>query len=158
LQAELNAIVAHLDSAVSETSGQSSLCTHNNTAVCCTLQVRRHMAEQLYLQMLAVQAEAGVDEAPEQQQQQQQSVFGAVPADDLEAALDVLLISPWDGPLDQARAGREELAGHLHIEMKTRRVAKASEGKGAAAELAPNAAEHESYQSLLDDAARGGGY
>jgi hypothetical protein len=122
-------------------------------AVHCPLQVRRHMAEQLYLQMLAVQAEADAA-SPEQQQ----SVFGDVPADDLEAALDVLLISPWDGPLDQARAGREELAGHLHIEIKTRRVAKASEGKGAAAELAPNAAEHESYQSLLDDAARGGGY
>jgi hypothetical protein len=119
------------------------------------------MAEQLYLQMLAVQADADADEAPEapeQQQQQQQSVLGAVPADDLEAALDVLLISPWDGPLDQARAGREELAGHLQIEIKTRRVAKACEGKGAAAELAPSSAEHESYQSLLDDAARGGGY
>ncbi|WIA16609.1 hypothetical protein OEZ85_013276 [Tetradesmus obliquus] len=121
--------------------------------------VRRHMAEQLYLQMLAVQAEADDEEASEQQQQQQQqSIFVAVPADDLEAALDVLLISPWDGPLDQARAGREELAGHLHIDIKTRRVAKASEGKGAAAELARNAAAHESYQSLLDDAARGGGY
>jgi hypothetical protein len=116
------------------------------------------MAEQLYLQMLAVQAEVDAEEDAEEQQQQQQSIFAAAPAEDLEAALDVLLISPWDGPLDQARAGRDELAGHLHIEIKTRRVAKASEGKSAAAELARNTAEHESYQSLLDDAARGGGY
>ncbi|KAF6263485.1 armadillo-type protein [Scenedesmus sp. NREL 46B-D3] len=118
--------------------------------------VRRHMAEQLYLQMLAVQAEADAEHPREQQQQQ--SVFEAVPAEDLEAALDVLLISPWDGPIDQARAGREELAGHLQIDIRTRRVTKASEGKDAAAMLAPNTAEHESYQSLLDDAARGGGY
>lgn len=114
------------------------------------------MAEQLYLQMLAVQAEADGESA---EQQQSQSIFAAVSADDLEAALDVLLTSSWDGPLDQARSSREELAGHLHVEIKTRKVARASESRSAVgpAEGARNA-EHESYQSLLDDAARGGGY
>lgn len=114
------------------------------------------MAEQLYLQLLAAQAETDNENAD---QQQSQCILAALSADDLEAALDVLLISPWDGPLDQAKAGREELSGLLHIEIKTRKVTRASESRIAVglAEGARNA-EHESYQSLLDDAARGGGY
>lgn len=122
------------------------------------------MAEQLYLQVLAVQAEGPADgEAAADgsgSSVQASSIFAAVPEEDLEAALDVLLVSAWDGPLDHVRASREELAGHLHIEIRTRKLAKASqascaEGSRAAA---PRPAEHETYQSLLDDAARGGGY
>lgn len=118
------------------------------------------MAEQLYVQMLAVQAEhQDVDDASDEVHlEQAKSIFASVPADDFEAALDTLLVSAWDGPLEQVRAAREELAGYLHVEIKTRRVAKA--GTGVAAGVIPKAstAEHESYQSLLDDAARGGGY
>lgn len=114
------------------------------------------MAEQLYLQMLAVQAESMGNSCTEQLHAGQYSIFAAVPADDLESALDALLISPWDGPLEQARAGREELAGHLHIEIKTRKVARPSERRACPGE--GPCTEHESYQSLLDDAARGGGY
>lgn len=123
------------------------------------LQVRRYMAEQLYIQMLAVQAELPEDGADSSGEEGRgaRSIFPTVSAEDMESALDVLLISAWDGPLEQVRAAREELAGHLHIEIKTRRVVRASEGSAA---MAPKAstAEHESYQSLLDDAARGGGY
>lgn len=148
------------------------------------------MAEQLYLQMLAVQsdteleltdADAGSNDNNNTLATQQQDAGDAeapaaaaaaggptfttlqqLPADDLEAALDMLLISAWDGPLDSVRASREELAAALHVEIKTRRVARVlPESAGGASALLGGAGkgfEQESYQSLLDDAARGGGY
>lgn len=120
------------------------------------LQVRRAMAEQLYLQMLAVQSDA-IEEDSSSMQQGPDSFTSLqqLPAQDLEAALDVLLISAWDGPLEQVRASREELAAALHIEIKTRRVAKVLPDIGIPG---LKTVEQESYQSLLDDAARGGGY
>eukprot|EP00775_Hariotina_reticulata_P009794 gene9794-9952_t len=99
--------------------------------------VRRHTAEQLYLQVLAVQAEG-----PAHQQdgdvQQVQSVFGSLSEEDVDSALDVLLTSAWDGPLDIVRSSREELASHLHIDIKTRgsqasRAAARSKKNGPAA-------------------------
>jgi hypothetical protein len=120
------------------------------------------MAEQLYLQMLAVQSDtdAAGDDSTEPATQQQGvgdgfATLQELPAESLEAALDVLLMSAWDGPLDQVRVSREELAAALHVEIKTRRVAKAVPAAGA---VGVQSAEQESYQSLLDDAARGGGY
>lgn len=137
------------------------------------------MAEQLYLQMLAVQAEAelGAETAPAMAGghpssapqaagtvgpsaghvlgSAPSSIFAGLPADDLEAALDVLLVSAWDGPLEQVRANREELASLLQVEIKTRRVARVLPAAVAARTAA---VDQESYQSLLDDAARGGGY
>lgn len=121
------------------------------------LQVRRYMAEQLYIQMLSIQAEPEF-EGPAAEAADAEKGFAALPPEDLEAALDVLLISAWDGPIEQVRAAREELAAHLHLEIKTRRIAKASEDMSAWAVPKQNTAEVESYQSLLDDAARGGGY
>jgi hypothetical protein len=91
-------------------------------------------------------------------------VFADVPADDLEAALDCLLASTWDGPLEAARDARSQLAALLHVEIKTRRVARVLGACGAAAAVAGAAGgaapprDDEGYQSLLDDAARGGGY
>ena len=120
------------------------------------------MAEQLYVQMLAVQSDV------EAAQDTGDTPFHPAPAtafvslqqlapDDMEAALDVLLISAWDAPLEQVRASREELATALHLEIKTRRVARVLPGTGVAG-LPAKANDQESYQSLLDDAARGGGY
>lgn len=114
------------------------------------------MAEQLYVQMLAVQSEA--DDSNDGSQQQSIGSFTSLqqlPAEDLEAACDVLLVSAWDGPLEQVRASREELAAALHVEIKTRRVAKVLSDAGPPG---VKTLEQESYQSLLDDAARGGGY
>lgn len=138
----------------------------------CQRQVRRAMAEQLYLQLLAVQAEAELsadaaaagEGAPEHaaacgSSNSTSSMFAALPADDLEGALDVLLVSAWDGPLDAVRASREQLADLLRVEIKTRRVQRVlAPGDGAKAMAAAAAGGGESYQSLLDDAARGGGY
>jgi len=42
--------------------------------------------------------------------QQVQSVFAGMCEDDLDAALDVLLTSAWDGPLDTVRSSREEFS------------------------------------------------
>jgi hypothetical protein len=123
------------------------------------LQVRRAMAEQLYLQMLAVQSEADAEGSNSGSQRQSVCSFTSLQqlsAEDLEAACDVLLISAWDGPLEQVRDSREELAVALHVEIKTRRVAKVLSDAGAPGVQKP--LEQESYQSLLDDAARGGGY
>lgn len=115
------------------------------------------MAEQLYLQMLAVQSDP-VDDSTNnitQQGQEAYTTLQQLPAADLEAALDVLLLSAWDGPLEQVRACREELAAALHVEIKTRRVARVLPDTGMPG---LKSIEQESYQSLLDDAARGGGY
>lgn len=119
----------------------------------CAVQVRRAMAEQLYLQMLAVQSDAA-DDAANNEAHEGFTTLQQLPAADMEAALDVLLLSAWDGPLEQVRASRQELAAALRVEIKTRRVARVlpntpADGPGLVGE---------SYQSLLDDAARGGGY
>lgn len=140
------------------------VCCYCPADVLLWVQVRRAMAEQLYLQMLAVQSDtdAAADDSTEAAAQEQQQGAGdgfttlqELPAESLEAALDVLLMSAWDGPLDQVRVSREELAAALQLEIKTRRVAKAVPAAGAAG---VQSVEQESYQSLLDDAARGGGY
>jgi hypothetical protein len=131
-------------------------CCHNSA--CGVLQVRRAMAEQLYLQMLAVQPEAGAEDSNNFSLRPFIGSFTSLqqlPAECLEAACDVLLISAWDGPLEQVRDSREALAVELHIEIKTRRVAKVLLDAGAPG---VKTLEQESYQSLLDDAARGGGY
>lgn len=124
-------------------------------------QVRRHVAEQLYLQLLVAdtvpcdEADAAAGPAPA-------AGPGDVPAFDEashEAALEVLLTTAWDGPLEGARAARNQLAGLLGLQVKTRLV---TTGKGAAGggvagwRVADD--ENASYQALLNDAARGGGY
>jgi tubulin-specific chaperone D len=125
------------------------------------------MGEQLYLQFLAAQAELEDEEGPSSSDDDDATAaaaagsgggFAAVGAEALESALDVLLTVPWDGPVDEARAGRDELAALLGIEVKTRRVAAGSAGGAKAVVVAPRWDENASYQSLLDDAARGGGY
>lgn len=129
---------------------------------CPLVQVRRAMAEQLYLQMLAVQSEGdsfGDEDATTQELERATAAYASLqqlPAEDLETALDVLLISAWDGPLEQVRASREELAAALHVEIKTKKVSRVLPDANGAAGI--KAVDQESYQSLLDDAARGGGY
>jgi len=129
---------------------------------CPFVQVRRAMAEQLYLQMLAVQSEGesfADEDAATQELERAAAAYTSLqllPAEDLEAALDVLLISAWDGPLEQVRASREELAAALHVEIKTKKVSRVLPDAGGAPGF--KAVDQESYQSLLDDAARGGGY
>jgi hypothetical protein len=124
------------------------------------------MAEQLYLQLLAVQSEAelggdspAADMADGSSTGSGSSIFTSLPPEDLEAALDALLISAWDGQLEQVRAARQELAALLHVEVKTRRVARvpAADAK-AASDVGAVVDQEGGYQSLLDDAARGGGY
>jgi hypothetical protein len=143
------------------------------------LQVRRHTAEQLYLQLLARQAELEEEEEEEgacdgQEEPQNPSTTPptaglgtpGVPAvhradvDTLEAVLDTLLVTAWDGPVEEARAGRQQLADALGVEIKAKPVAGARRGPGGAAGAAGYGAytDNMNYQSLLDDAARGGGY
>ncbi|KAI8474637.1 MAG: armadillo-type protein [Monoraphidium minutum] len=155
--------------------------------------VRRHMAEQLYLALLSADAgdddmldddldEEGGDEG-EGEGGKEAAGGGAAAAAacgggggaegwrlpgagaGLEEAMDVLLTSRWDGPLDGARAARGRLAELLGVEVRARAAGAggADGGGGAAARAAAAAAagrrdEYLSYQSLLDDAARGGGY
>lgn len=66
-----------------------------------------------------------------------------------ETASDLILATTWDGELDEARATRDKLAATLNITLP-KMVTKTG---GDANKL--NAAEKSSYQSLLDDAARG---
>lgn len=120
--------------------------------------VRRAMAEQLYLQMIAVQPEADTHPDSSSDSSSTFTSLQQLPGDDLEAALDVLMASAWDGPLEQVRACREELAAAVHVEIKTRRVAKVLPAAGATPTGPGRGGDQESYQSLLDDAARGGGY
>ncbi|GBF90082.1 tubulin-folding cofactor D [Raphidocelis subcapitata] len=156
--------------------------------------VRRSMAEQLYLSLLAAEAdeesgsEAGGDAdavvAETGRGGCAAAASGVVVGEDgcgaapppgwklprgeegLEGAMDLLLASPWDGPLDGARAARGALAAALRVEVRARAAgaggadaaAVAAKRAAAAAAAAEGRDEYLSYQSLLDDAARGGGY
>lgn len=125
------------------------------------LQVRKAMAEHMYVNMLALQSDAESDAITNNASVQFCSPDAPVAADglqqlcaeDLEAGLDVLLLSAWDGPLDEVRASREALATALNIVIRTRRLARPLSEADTS-----KAVGQESYQSLLDDAARGGGY
>lgn len=102
------------------------------------VQVRRHAAEQLYLALLALEpSETG---GPE----------GGVDAEAAEAAQDVVLTTTWDGDLEAAKAARDALAGHLQVKVPAMKTM----GAGAGAKKAAKD-EYASYQSLLDDFARG---
>jgi hypothetical protein len=135
------------------------------------------VAEQLYLQLLAADVcEAGGDAEGGGSDAESAAAGGSAGAaaassmpvfqeDVHEQALDLLLTTPWDGPLDGARQARNALAALLGLEVKARPAAAAQPGAGAAAAAAAGVAklrvaadENASYQSLLDDAARGGGY
>jgi hypothetical protein len=154
--------------------------------------VRRAAAEQLYLTLLA--ADGGELESDDAGDPGDSGGFGggggggpaaagaalapeagppgwALPGGEagLEEALDLLLASPWDGPLDGAREARNALAALLRVEVRAagRGGGGAGGGGGAAAAAAAKKAaaaaaaardDYLSYQSLLDDAARGGGY
>jgi hypothetical protein len=150
--------------------------------------VRRHAAEQLYLALLAAEdfgldqdaadcegMEGGARAAGGEAGGEASAVEAGAPAgwrlpafeDGLEAAQDVLLTSPWDGPLDEAKAARGRLAQLLRVEVRARPAGAGLNDAAAAAKRAAAAAaaaavaardQYTSYQSLLDDAARGGGY
>lgn len=100
-------------------------------------QVRRHSAEQLYLQMLAAEGEDD-----------------SIDPEDYEQAMAILMMSPWDGDVEALREPRVQLAGLLHVELPQANP----NAKRAAPKMVVRRDENESYQSLLDDAARGGGY
>lgn len=108
--------------------------------------VRRHAAEQLYVQLLAVEAQDGTD--------------GTDGADgdalrlerNAEAVCDMLLVTAWDGDLDAAKAARDEIAALVGVAVpKMKAPAAGTGGHGGAAGRDENA----SYQALLDDFARG---
>jgi len=149
--------------------------------------VRRYIAEQLYLSLLGAEDVDDEDDEDEEGMGEEGSPSAAgtkavgasgSPAqpvgwrlpgcdDGLEAAQDLLLSSPWDGPLDAARAARGQLAQLLRVEVRARvagaggAAADAGAKRAAAGAAAAGMAAKEdflSYQSLLDDAARGGGY
>lgn len=126
------------------------------------LQVRRHSAEQLYLQLLVaeVEEEGAGEEAGADGMGGDAGSEGVLrlAAEAHEQALDLLLSTPWDGPLEGARGARNALAALLGLEVRSRLVGAAGGVATGVAALRVRADENASYQSLLDDAARGGGY
>jgi hypothetical protein len=81
-------------------------------------------------------------------------VEGGVSQADVDAATELLLASQWDGQVDVARDARDALASHLRVEVPVSKGVAAARGTaGRTANPANN--EYESYQSLLDDFARG---
>jgi hypothetical protein len=108
--------------------------------------VRRATAEQLYVALLAAQCSS-------------EEGTSVLPAESLDAAMDCLLLSPWDGSLDDARTARDALASTLGVEVRSRRVQRTTPAPATAGtRLASCRPAVESYASLLEDAARGGGY
>ena len=130
-------------------------------------QVRRHTAEQLYLSLLALEAEHEEEETEDSAQAGdpsqgtgKASTWLSLAPEVIEHALDCLLVSTWDGTLGDAKASRNGLATLLGVEVKSVVVgAGRSQADGAAGvrKMAMDS-ESTSYQSLLNDAARGGGY
>jgi hypothetical protein len=129
--------------------------------------VRRHAAEQLYLQLLGLEPawqEAADEVSPTANVGKAGSAPGALSAQALEDAQDLLLATPWDAQLEEVYEARSALAALLGVQVRLRSAgrpasagAASTTGAGDARHVA-RAGEHASYQSLLDDAARGGGY
>ncbi|GLI66672.1 hypothetical protein VaNZ11_010602, partial [Volvox africanus] len=103
--------------------------------------VRRNAAEQLYLQLLALDTS---NPAP--------TTSGTPLEQVAEAACDLLLSSPWDGELDAAKAARDELAALVGVTVPKMKAPAVATGRMVAAAVQD---ENASYQALLDDFARG---
>ena len=79
----------------------------------------------------------------------------AVAAADLDAAADLVAGTAWDGPLDDARAGRRGVCEALGVEVPKAEAAASKENEGAAAAGAPVPAKPAGYQALVDAMERG---
>ncbi len=111
-------------------------------------QVRRHAAEQLYLQLLALDTSAaGADPAAGEAAGGGEGVALEAVSD---AACELLLATAWDGDADAAKQGRDALSVLVGVPVPKMKAPAA----GAAARAAPRD-ENASYQALLDDFARG---
>jgi hypothetical protein len=185
------------------------------------VQVRRHTAEQVYLELIAVQADEVVEDdgdvsavvehkeggRPQDEtcllQEQHQSVAtgtsacapseqpdgrhcattsshiataapmcphdianmcAELPAERLEGAMGILTDVRWDGEQEGALVARQELAAMLGWQVPRTLVvgrkapASSTRASGTASMTAGEGGIHSSYQTLLDDAARGMGY
>jgi hypothetical protein len=125
------------------------------------MQVRRHTAEQLYLSLLALEAEHDEEDAEHSSKSQQGNscTWLSLSGEVIDQALDCLLASTWDGTLADAKTARNGLAALLEVEVKSVVVAGGRvQAACAAGAMVVGRDEHASYQSLLNDAARGGGY
>ncbi|EFJ45543.1 hypothetical protein VOLCADRAFT_94333 [Volvox carteri f. nagariensis] len=127
--------------------------------------VRRNTAEQLYLQLLALDSSSAVSTAgaattTTTNGSDAESAAGLTAAASsggppsleqvAEAACDLLLLTSWEGDLDAAKAARDELAALVGVTVPKMK-AQAAAGRVAAVARDENA----SYQALLDDFARG---
>ncbi|KAG2446099.1 hypothetical protein HXX76_000699 [Chlamydomonas incerta] len=112
--------------------------------------VRRHAAEQLYMQLLAMDTASALDSAAAPAT----SSAATPPPPPLEsvsdAACELLLATAWDGDMEAAKAARDALAALVGVAVPKMKAPAAS-AKAAAASRDENA----SYQALLDDFARG---
>ncbi|KAG2492086.1 hypothetical protein HYH03_009582 [Edaphochlamys debaryana] len=118
--------------------------------------VRRHSAEQLYLQLLALDdttpTTSSTSAAPS-------STPTSAPAPPLEAvaeaACDVLLGTCWDGDLDPAKAARDQLAALVGVTVPKMKAPAGAGPGGPGGAKGQVRDENASYQALLDDFARG---
>lgn len=118
--------------------------------------VRRHTAEQLYLQMLAMEPEQLPGSSAHSGTAEQGG--GAAPAapvsaEDLEQAQELLLTTCWDGDLDAAKAARDSLAALLRVPLPAMKAA----APGAAGAGKAVRDENASYAALVMDFHRGFG-
>ncbi|GLC39358.1 hypothetical protein PLESTM_000887300 [Pleodorina starrii] len=130
--------------------------------------VRRNAAEQLYLQLLALDpsSSSAAAAAAAASAEPAAGAAAAVPAGAsaaaaagapppletvAEAACDVLLMTSWDGDLEAAKTARDELAALVGVSVPKMKAPAGAAGRQAAAARDENA----SYQALLDDFARG---
>ena len=111
--------------------------------------VRRHTAEQLYLQMLAMEPE----QLPGSSAHSGAAPAAPVSAEDLEQAQELLLTTCWDGDLDAAKAARDSLATLLRVPLPAMKVA----APGAAGAGKAVRDENASYAALVMDFHRGFG-
>uniref|UniRef100_A0A061RN78 Tubulin-specific chaperone D n=1 Tax=Tetraselmis sp. GSL018 TaxID=582737 RepID=A0A061RN78_9CHLO len=103
--------------------------------------VRKYAAEQIYLKLLAFEAE---DESLQ------------IPALQLQRALELVAETAWDGPLDHVRHARSPLFGLLGLAEPKKLAGKAADAASRAAAVGTfGTDDSESYSTLLADAARG---
>ncbi len=77
----------------------------------------------------------------------------SVTSESYDQITDLLLVTPWDGSLDAARTARDQIAGLISVAVPATKAATGAAGARGAA--AGRGDEYSSYQSLLNDTARG---
>lgn len=113
------------------------------------------MAEQLYLQLLTMEAEQLLGPALDDAGQHGGSAT-VVSKDDFDRCQELLLVTSWDGDLEEVKASRNMLSVLVKVPVPAIKASSAAGGPcGTGTRRAAVRDENASYGALLSDVSRG---